>query len=126
MTHEQKLEWIFEDLSRRGIKRGSFAPLLHRLLWRFGFPIRPPHFTSFGGNFCLGGLFMGLAYFIARQGSNAPLEGIIVGSVACGAVGGLFTALSYSRQARKFSLPKWEECPMQPPSDLAQHSSRQS
>ena len=42
MTHEEKLNKMYQELPQKGIK--GFAPPLYRLLWKMNIQIPPPYF----------------------------------------------------------------------------------
>lgn len=116
MTHREKLAYMMNDLSRRGLKKNSFAPPLYRLLWRLGIPATPPHFahpfanasfmaTWFATFF---GLFMWLCFW--GPAGDSTKHALVV-SIAAGIVFGVALATYYASQARKYSLPKWKDYP---------------
>jgi hypothetical protein len=118
MTHEEKLNVMFKDLGERGVKKGTMAPPLYRLLWRIGVPVRPPHFASFGANALLmgigfaflWGLFMW--FFLWRHQNMSPSTACL-NALLAGALFGVMLSGYYRWQARKLSLPKWEDYPTQ-------------
>lgn len=85
---------------------------MHRLAWRLGWFVPPPHLASFGTNVAfLGtffglawGLFMGVAVWIP-QGIPALFQ--VAAAVLAGVLFGLSMAAMYRRGARKYQLPQW-------------------
>lgn len=91
----------------------NYAPLLHRMLWRVGVSIPPPHLASFGFNFIFMGMWFGVFWGVTMQAlvwSNG-VSGFA--RVMAPAAGGLFVGLTmatyYRIRARKFNLPPWAE-----------------
>ena len=114
MSHAEKIQLMFDDLSRRGIGAWTFAPPLYRMLWRFGIQIPPPHFSSFPflfffqGSFfgIVWGLFIGLTFWTWLR---LPLWLLAVAAVSAGVLFGLCMAAYYRWQARKHHLPLWRD-----------------
>jgi predicted membrane channel-forming protein YqfA (hemolysin III family) len=55
MTRKEKIEYMLNDLTHRGVKKSMAAPLGYRVLWRLGFDLTPPLFQ----NPWLQGVFIG-------------------------------------------------------------------
>ena len=116
MTHNEKLKLMFEDLSQLGVSRWTFAPPIYRLLWKFGFEVPPPLFSSFGhllvfqGGFFgfFWGLFMGL-FFIILLPTHLLVWLIPLMAISAGFLFGLCMAIICRWQARNLKLPTWEE-----------------
>lgn len=113
MTTQTKRALSLTLLAQRGIARGSYAPLLFRLLWKFGVDIPPPHFIGFaklaviwGAWFALAwGAFMWFAVW-SRQGTLPPQAAAI--AIGAGAFFGLCLSAIYARDRKKHALPRWE------------------
>jgi hypothetical protein len=114
MSHSEKIQRMFDDLSHRGIGAWTFAPPLYRLLWKLGSEIPPPHFSRFsflllfqGGFF---GLFMGmLVGLVFWPWLSLPLWALLLVIVFAGVFFGLCIASYYRWQARSHGLPLWDE-----------------
>jgi hypothetical protein len=114
MNHAEKIKLMFDDLPRRGVAAGTFAPPLYRMLWKFGVQIPPPHFSSFtflfffqGGFFGIfWGLLMGLLFWTPFR---LPLWPFAFASISAGVLFGLCMATYYRWQARKHHLPCWHD-----------------
>jgi hypothetical protein len=93
--------------------RGSYAPLLFKLLWRLGFRIPPPHFANFwltvvvyGAAYCA--ISGPLVWFVvSSQGGIAPITAAYA-SLRTGAVFGLFVAAFFAYGRYKYKLPSWQ------------------
>jgi hypothetical protein len=116
MTHQQRLEAMYKHLPTLGLGQWTFAPLLYRVLWKFGLELPPPHFTPFAHLALLQGTFMtlGMSLFLwiantllwDLHGEAGPIAALIMIS---GTSFGLAVAFIYRAQARKRRLPLWYE-----------------
>ena len=119
MNYSPKLNSALATLAATGIWRRNYAPPLHRLLWRVGLLLPPPHFASFGLNFPLfaagfGVLWGVVMWFLvwSRQGMSG---GAAAGSAGvAGALFGLIMAAYYRHGARKHNLPPWSQLKTEP------------
>ena len=113
MKFEAKLSAALERLATTGIRRGNFSPPMHRLLWRLGVQIPPPHFASFTANFLLAGVWFGLAWgalmwFFRWESQSMPLANALGTAALAGILFGLSMAFYYRYGARKNALPSWK------------------
>ena len=106
-------ERALDLLESAGIGRGSYAPLLVRLLWRCGIKLKPPHFMGFGSALLLWGGYFSIAWGMfmwllvwSRQGVGVRLA--LGAAVGAGLTFGLFLAAYYARQRRLHGLPGWD------------------
>jgi uncharacterized protein DUF6404 len=100
-----------EILASTGMRKSSYAPPIHRLLWRFGVDVPPPHFAGFLRNLSVGGCVFatGTCLYLWLCGCSF-VKG--AGSAAgAGLLWGLFMASYCALGRRKHSLPNWTELP---------------
>ncbi|MGQ0709399.1 MAG: DUF6404 family protein [Rhodoferax sp.] len=114
MTYPAKVAVALETLQATGIWRSNYAPPIHRLLWRMGVAVPPPHLASFALNLVVSavwfGTFWGLLMWLALW-SRQGMPGVrAVGlSAVAGVAFGFFMAVYYWRGARKHNLPRWSQ-----------------
>ena len=98
-------------LTRHGLER-SASPIFHRLLWRLGIPVRPPHFEEFSVNVALFGGLMAVLWSAASFIMNSVEVPLLVEAKA-GLIFATFMGLSFAAiftiQSRKLGLPRWED-----------------
>ncbi len=115
MTHKEKVNLMYEDLSSRGVSKWTCAPPLYRLLWKMNITIRPPLFMPFSLNFLFNGLFFGLFF-----GFFTMLLTILIFRVwslyhallyygLSGLLFGFFMAVWNKSMAKKLNLPSWDK-----------------
>ena len=115
MNHAEKLQRMFEELTRRGVGAWTCAPPIYRLLWGVGIPIPPPHLSTFWFLFAFQGTCMALIGSMLTgavfRALSVPLPHwlLLRYVVFVGGFYGLFMAGYYRRQARKLRLPLWED-----------------
>ena len=116
MNYPSKVSVALESLAVTGLRRADYAPPLHRLLWRLGFNIPPPHFASFFTNFVAMGSYFGVSmgifmwvYFWVRYGISPLL--VLPLAVAAGLLFGASMAVHFRRGAIKYNLPSWSSLP---------------
>jgi len=51
VTHEEKVNHLIAECEEPRLPRREVVPPVYRLLWAFGFRIRPPHFQGFAARF---------------------------------------------------------------------------
>jgi|SRR5437899_3037857 len=114
MSHAQKIQMMFDDLSRKGIGRWTFAPPLYRTLWKLGVEIPPPHFSTFSFLFSFLGSYFAVAcvLFMSLVPCLLPLErlsfsAVLLASLVAGCFFGLCMASYYTSQAKRHGLPPW-------------------
>lgn len=114
MHFQTRKEHAFAVLSHKGLERRSYAPPLHRLLWKLGVEIRPPHFMGFGAVVLSSGISFAVAWGLgmwllvwSRSGAS-PLFSVVA-PVLAGLIYGLTMAFIYSYQRDKLRLPEWDE-----------------
>jgi len=116
MSHAQKIDIMFDDLSRRGIGRWSFALPLYRALWKLGVEIPPPHFSTFSFLFGFQGGFFTVwcVLLISLVPYLLPLDrlsflAVLLASIAAGFFFGFCMARYYTAQAKRHGLPLWRD-----------------
>jgi hypothetical protein len=101
-------------LKTTGIWRSNYAPFLHRMFWRAGVSIPPPHFASFGFNVVFMGAWFGAVWglwmwlFVWSQRGMSGVEAVFA-SILSGVFFGLIVALYYRIRARTYNLPLWSQ-----------------
>jgi hypothetical protein len=112
MRFEEKLAAALGLLASTGMWRSNYAPPLHRLIWKLGAKIPPPHFQSFTANFFWAGVWFGvLAWFTFWSQSHQGTSPYAVFAVAlfAGVFFGLSAAARYRYGARKHRIPLWRD-----------------
>jgi hypothetical protein len=114
MAYPRKIQSALSILAAAGIRKSSYAPLLHRALWSLGIEIAPPHFSKFSSIFLVYGGWFGVAWGItmwattwSHQGMSPTLAAVI--SFAAGVLFGFAMAIYIRHTARKHNLPSWGE-----------------
>jgi hypothetical protein len=122
VTHQEKINFMLEDLGREGVARRELALLLYRLLWLFGFETPPPLFQNFLGLFLrttvLGLLLYGLVTLVfyifvnsifqamtEDPGAKIWITTALLGSLSIG----LAVAISARHRRRRLGLPSWAD-----------------
>ena len=62
MTFEERLAAAHQELASKGVWHANYNPPLCRLLRRFGYPVKPPHFEGWLTNFLVFGVGVGLVW----------------------------------------------------------------
>jgi hypothetical protein len=114
MTHQERVALAIGNLVSRGIPKSAAAPLLFRLAWKLGMPIRPPHYLAFGEIALLMGspfaIFWGtLMWFTTWRKQDGSVIAAIVASAAAGILFGISMAAYYRWRSNKLQLPAWSE-----------------
>jgi len=112
-----QLEEALKLLAETGMTRSSYAPPFHRLMWRRGIPVRPPHFAAFRTNVLntavwFAPIWGGLMWFLVWSGQGLPLWIMLGASVIAGLLFGILMAIFYQQSALKNRLPPWDEIPL--------------
>ncbi|NIF73491.1 hypothetical protein F3J16_25390 [Burkholderia sp. Ap-962] len=114
MTPKLKIDRSLEILDSKGISRSSSAPFLHRMLWKIGIEIPPPHYLKWVQNFALSGVFFGptwgaLMYLLSLNRTPMSIGIAVFASMAAGAVFGICYATMTWSKGRKHGVPGWNE-----------------
>src|SRR6478672_9119016 len=112
MNHQEKIDRLILELSKKGVKPAAIATPVHRLFWKWGWQIPPSQCAGFLANALLWGtvFFVGsLPLWIGLAFSQFPNWVCAVGSVSCGLVCGLGMAVVYSIERTRYGLPTWNE-----------------
>ena len=114
MTHEEKMQKMYDDLPRRGILKSSYAPPHYKILWMLGIRIPPPIFSSFITLFLAQASFFAvfwgvLMYLMVWRKQDITLELMVSSACVVGMLFGLITAALIKRQAKKHNLPSWKD-----------------
>ena len=112
MSYPPKINAALALLAGTGMWRHSYAPPLHRVLWRAGIPVPPPHLASvtlntvfFATRFGLVcSIVIGILNWFGQDMSGHATVGMII---FFSALYGVCIALCYRQVARKYSLPRW-------------------
>jgi hypothetical protein len=112
MTFPAQLNAALSALAASGLPEHSYAPPLHRVAWRLGWYVPPPHLASFSTNVAFFGVCFGFAWGALMSVAvwaprDMPVLIQTVGSVIGGLLFGLSMAEVYRRGARKHRLPQW-------------------
>ena len=116
MTHCEKVAYLLDEVETRGMSRYVVAPPLHRLAWRLGVEIPPPHFQGFLAVFLsfLGsdGLLIGIVSLVLAWTVTGHDVGVVIRqAVVLGGVSGFLRACAYRRQARRLDFSIWTQYP---------------
>ncbi|MFM4769117.1 DUF6404 family protein [Aeromonas veronii] len=65
MTFEERLAAAHQELANKGVWHANYNPPLCRLLRRFGYPVKPPHYEGWLTNALVFGVGIGLVWGIA-------------------------------------------------------------
>lgn len=110
MDLERKRQEALKFLASTGISRSNYAPPLLHLLWRVGFDVPPPHFSTFGKNMIVTAIWVALS--LGLIGSlfrlDSPLASFVKASFG-GLIVGIITATYYAYGRHKHKIPTWEE-----------------
>ncbi len=112
MSYPPRVEAALKDLTGHGLKLRNCAPPLHRLMWRYGLNIPPPHMAGFLSNFIStslvavpgSALALWLYQFIRAAESTPP---ILIPSLVSGISAGLAVACYFWYTAIEHDLPRW-------------------
>ena len=114
MYYPPEIKSALDTLSKTGVWKSNYAPPIHRLLWRMGFVVAPPHFASFTSNLVSYGTYFGtvwgvLMWFAVWSRHDTPPMVAAGFSVFAGLLFGLFMAIYFRNFARKHKLPSWSQ-----------------
>lgn len=100
-----------ELLAKTGMRRSIYEPPLLRLLWKLGFDVPPPHFSSFARNFVFEGVYFGVTWgvpwWLFTQFFLAGSIAIFWPACGAGLFFGFFMAAYYAYGARKHGITRW-------------------
>jgi hypothetical protein len=65
MTFEDRLAAAHQELASKGVWHANYNPPLCRLLRRFGYPVKPPHYEDWLTNVLVFGVGIGLVWGMA-------------------------------------------------------------
>jgi hypothetical protein len=109
MTFDDRRRLALSLLRDKGVAAWVAAPPIHRLLWRVGVDVAPPHFASPWGNVALlAPLMLPLTFALMPLNADSGWEAIWE-AVSGAFFGGLAASLGYRQQAATYALPKWED-----------------
>jgi hypothetical protein len=110
MKFETRLKTALAILARIHIRPIWYAPPPHRMLWRLGVRIRPPHFTGTLANFLW---LWPVSMTVLLVVYSAVTDHTLMEVLSDGAIGGLSFAIaaafSYGRSAEIQGLPPWAD-----------------
>jgi len=110
MTFTARLNIALAILARTGIRPIFYAPPTHRLLWRLGFRIRPPHFSGQLANILFAWLVVAPPIVLLRLAlSNDTLAGNLADGAQLGFFVALLAATRFGKVAEDHGLPDWSD-----------------
>jgi len=114
MNKESRRAAALELLKARGIPANEAAPHFHRLLWRCGIDVPPPHFASFRFNVAFIGGFSGVGWGLIMwlfvwQRQSMPVFLAVAIAALFGVAMGLVMASICRHTARAAQIPSWRE-----------------
>jgi hypothetical protein len=124
MTFEERLAAAHQELASKGVWHANYNPPLCRLLRRFGYPVKPPHYEGWLTNFMVFGVGIGLVWgmamwFFSWQPMGIdPLFSLRQTALFAGLFG-LFTLIGLWLKRRQLGLTPWEQLERQPISESA-------
>lgn len=112
MLFKEKLEIAFQELEKSGMRTSSYKPLIFRLVWLYGFKVRPPHYRSIISNFitiapAFAFVWGTLMWIVVWSAESYTLQQIIISSLRAGGLFGLLMACLYKYGFYKHKLSKW-------------------
>ncbi len=116
MNYPAKVSIALERLAATDLKRSSYAPPFHRVLWRLGFSFPPPHFAGFFVNFAAMGAFFGVGWgfllgmYCWFRYAMPPLT-VLPFAAAAAVLFAASMAMYFRHGARKHKLPSWSSLP---------------
>lgn len=101
-------------LAQTGIWKSNYAPPYVKLLWRFHFRCRPPHFVPFYTVFLNMSLFFsiswgGVMWFLQWRYDPYGVEEMLLQMLLAGAMYGFMMATYYAFGRWYYKLPAWED-----------------
>jgi hypothetical protein len=116
MNHQEKVDYLLNDLAQRGVGKYTTAPPLYRLLWKLGIDVPPPHFAGFWPLAITMGVFFAVfwgifMWFFLWRSEGTPPAVAVGSSLIAGVLFGLIMAAYYRWRASKLALPRWEDYP---------------
>ena len=114
MAYPTKVDSALAVLAGTGMSSSNYAPPIHRILWRMGTEIPPPHLASFGFNVLLSGLWFGaiwglFMWFFTWRASGMTMGAASLAALGAGIVFGIAMASFYRYGSRKYKLPSWSQ-----------------
>ena len=111
---ERKKNRAIYIMEKKGMWPSLYAPPCHIFLWRLGFNVAPPPFSSFWGNFlCFTGIntpFWGtVMWFVFWKAEREYLFSAVVTIVTVGVIAGLIMATLEQWRGKANHLPAWDE-----------------
>ena len=111
---DRRFKAALDQAAKAGITGNRADPPANRLLRKFGFQPRPPHYAPFGKNVVSQGIWFGtiwglLMYFLVWQDQGMPLLAILLSFIGTGFVFGLLMAYIYASASKRYGLSDWED-----------------
>jgi len=117
MVYDEKIQYLYTDLNRRGIPKAIILPPEFCLLRKCGIEARPPHFQGilslllhFGATFAA--IYGTISWIIRWRSESIPLGSAAMHLLYAGAIFGVLMAVYYRWQAKRLDLPSWDEYPI--------------
>ena len=109
MTFEERLDRARTLLSQTRLPRLRGEPLEHRLFWRLGVRVRPPHF-GFDWRGQVTPVAMSTWFLLVTDAlRGVPLAAALAVWLLVSAILIAVFARDYAREAERLGLPSWEE-----------------
>ena len=114
MDFDERYKRAMAQLGATSIVEGNYAPPMHNALRKFGYQVRPPHYSGFGMNMVMTGvpfaiLWGLLMWLIVWQTASLPYSTAFVAAGAAGLLFGFGMAIYYRASADKHKLDRWED-----------------
>ncbi|MGL6003391.1 DUF6404 family protein [Aeromonas sobria] len=116
MTFEERLAAAHQELASKGVWHANYNPPLCRLLRRFGYPVKPPHYEGWLTNVLVSGVGIGLVWgmvmwFFSWQPMAMDLLFALRQIVQFGVGFGLLMAIIFWVRRKQLKLTPWERLP---------------
>jgi len=109
----EKHTLALDELAKTGMKTRYCLPPVHRLLWRLGVKVRPPHYSSFvdivTGIATLFTLMWGSLVSLVTGATGSDILSVYLLSASLGFFFGVFMGYYYRHGVRKHRLTPWEK-----------------
>jgi hypothetical protein len=109
MTFDERRRRALALMAETPVPGHRCAPPLHRLLWRFGVAVRPPHFGGVWPVRIQSGLIV--AFFLSSMEMLRDAGPAIWATVTIvlAALAGLGVGREYAAEAHRFGVPRWDD-----------------
>lgn len=129
MTFEEQLAAAHQELANKGVWHANYNPPLCRLLRRFGYPVKPPHYEGWLTNILVFGISVGLVWGMAMwffswhpMGID-PLFALRQTALFAGFFGLIMASWLWLRR-KQLKLTPWEQLEQKPHQRLQEQAER--